>query len=90
MGAVNLVELGNDPGYIAACHYGADYKIEYSESIDTHIASSTIPMSHRRPMNTIPRSSTGSIWLTSSHYQIIVIQTLPFNNPTKEGVMTIP
>ncbi|CAN6906281.1 unnamed protein product [Brassica oleracea] len=33
---VNLVELGNDLGYIASCNCGA----EYSESIDTHTASS--------------------------------------------------
>ncbi|KAF3581241.1 hypothetical protein DY000_02031084 [Brassica cretica] len=37
---VNLVELGNDLGYIAACHCGAEYEIEYSELIDTHTASS--------------------------------------------------
>ncbi|KAF3531578.1 hypothetical protein DY000_02040340 [Brassica cretica] len=28
VGAVNLVELGNDLGYIAACHCGAEYEIE--------------------------------------------------------------
>ncbi|KAF2545532.1 hypothetical protein F2Q70_00022140 [Brassica cretica] len=33
---VNLVELGNDLGYIAASHCGAEYETEYSESIDTH------------------------------------------------------
>ncbi|KAF2608387.1 hypothetical protein F2Q68_00043238 [Brassica cretica] len=38
--SVNLVELGNDLGYIAACHCGAEYEIEYSESIDTHTESS--------------------------------------------------
>ncbi|KAF2607971.1 hypothetical protein F2Q68_00044362 [Brassica cretica] len=38
--SVNLVELGNDLGYIAACHCGAEYEIEYSESINTHTASS--------------------------------------------------
>ncbi|KAF3551709.1 hypothetical protein DY000_02007237 [Brassica cretica] len=38
--SVNLVELGNDLGYIAACHCGAEYETEYSESIDTHTASS--------------------------------------------------
>ncbi|KAF3526501.1 hypothetical protein F2Q69_00048350 [Brassica cretica] len=37
---VNLVELGNDLGYIATCHCGAEYETEYSESIDTHTASS--------------------------------------------------
>ncbi|KAF3581364.1 hypothetical protein DY000_02031358 [Brassica cretica] len=37
---VNLVELGNDFGYIAACHCGAEYETEYSESIDTHTISS--------------------------------------------------
>ncbi|KAG5384489.1 hypothetical protein IGI04_035959 [Brassica rapa subsp. trilocularis] len=41
---VNLVELGNDLGYIATCHCGADYETEYSESnsesIDTHTVSS--------------------------------------------------
>ncbi|KAF3550909.1 hypothetical protein DY000_02007497 [Brassica cretica] len=37
---VNLVELGNDLAYIAACHCGAEYETEYSESIDTHTASS--------------------------------------------------
>ncbi|KAF3519356.1 hypothetical protein DY000_02060352 [Brassica cretica] len=36
----NLVELGNDLGYIVACYCGAEYEIENSESIDTHIASS--------------------------------------------------
>ncbi|WZZ88819.1 hypothetical protein YC2023_117398 [Brassica napus] len=36
----NLVELGNDLGYIAACHCGAEYETEYSESIDTHTVSS--------------------------------------------------
>ncbi|KAF2620447.1 hypothetical protein F2Q68_00039140 [Brassica cretica] len=38
--SVNLVELGNDLGYIAAYHCGAEYETEYSESIDTHTASS--------------------------------------------------
>ncbi|KAF3504851.1 hypothetical protein F2Q69_00042961 [Brassica cretica] len=38
--SVNLVELGNDLGYIAACHCGAEYETEYSESIDTHTVSS--------------------------------------------------
>ncbi|KAF3532317.1 hypothetical protein DY000_02038266 [Brassica cretica] len=38
--SVNLVELGNDLGYIAACHCGAEYETEYSEWIDTHTASS--------------------------------------------------
>ncbi|KAF2567721.1 hypothetical protein F2Q68_00025316 [Brassica cretica] len=38
--SVNLVELGNDLGYIAACHCGAEYKTEYSEMIDTHTITS--------------------------------------------------
>ncbi|KAF3560556.1 hypothetical protein DY000_02016306 [Brassica cretica] len=37
---VNLQELGNDLGYIAACHCGAEYETEYSESIDTRTVSS--------------------------------------------------
>ena len=37
---VNLLELGNDLGDIAACHCGAEYERKYSESIDTHTASS--------------------------------------------------
>ncbi|KAF2618406.1 hypothetical protein F2Q68_00039188 [Brassica cretica] len=37
---VNLVELGNYLGYIAACHCGAEYKTEYSESIDTQTITS--------------------------------------------------
>ncbi|KAF3497779.1 hypothetical protein DY000_02052812 [Brassica cretica] len=37
---VNIVELGNDLGYIAACHCGAEYETEYSESIDTHTITS--------------------------------------------------
>jgi len=28
----------NDPGIIAACHCGAEYKTEYSASIETHTA----------------------------------------------------
>ncbi|KAF3488052.1 hypothetical protein F2Q69_00052447 [Brassica cretica] len=38
--SVNLVELGNDLSYIAACHCGAEYETEYTESIDTHTVSS--------------------------------------------------
>ncbi|KAF3531577.1 hypothetical protein DY000_02040341 [Brassica cretica] len=34
--SVNLVELGNDLGYIAACHCGGEYEAEYSESIETY------------------------------------------------------
>ena len=34
------MELGNDLGYIAACHCGAEYEIEYSESIDTQTITS--------------------------------------------------
>ncbi|KAF3523674.1 hypothetical protein F2Q69_00047045 [Brassica cretica] len=37
---VNVVELGNDLAYIAACHFGAGYETEYSESIDTHTVTS--------------------------------------------------
>ncbi|KAF2539608.1 hypothetical protein F2Q68_00021906 [Brassica cretica] len=37
---VNVVELGNVFGYIAACHCGAEYETEYSESIDTHTVTS--------------------------------------------------
>ena len=36
----NVMELGNDLGYIAACHCGAEYETEYSESIDTHTITS--------------------------------------------------
>ncbi|KAF2534409.1 hypothetical protein F2Q70_00031414 [Brassica cretica] len=38
--SANLVELGNDLGYIAACHCGAEYETEYSESNDTRTVSS--------------------------------------------------
>ncbi|KAF3523820.1 hypothetical protein F2Q69_00047311 [Brassica cretica] len=37
---VNAVDLGNDLGYIVACHCGAEYETEYSESIDTHTVTS--------------------------------------------------
>ena len=30
----------DDPGLIAACHCGAEYKTEYSASIETHTATS--------------------------------------------------
>ncbi|KAF3555553.1 hypothetical protein F2Q69_00012527 [Brassica cretica] len=33
-------ELGNDIGYIAACHCGAEYETEYLESIDTQTITS--------------------------------------------------
>ncbi|KAF3581097.1 hypothetical protein DY000_02030655 [Brassica cretica] len=81
---VNLVELGNDLGYIV------EYKIEYSESIDTHTASSIDSNESPTTDENYPTSLNGSIPLTTSRYQISVIQTLPFNNPTKEDVMTIP
>ncbi|KAF2611603.1 hypothetical protein F2Q70_00011995 [Brassica cretica] len=35
----------NDPGIIAACHYGDEYETEYSESIEAHTATS-IDTSH--------------------------------------------
>ncbi|KAF3514885.1 hypothetical protein F2Q69_00007177 [Brassica cretica] len=37
---VNVVELGNDLGYSAACNCGAEYETEYSESSDTHTITS--------------------------------------------------
>uniref|UniRef100_M4F934 Uncharacterized protein n=1 Tax=Brassica campestris TaxID=3711 RepID=M4F934_BRACM len=37
---VNVVELGNELGYIAACHCGAEYETEYSESLDTYTVTS--------------------------------------------------
>ncbi|KAF3568013.1 hypothetical protein DY000_02015686 [Brassica cretica] len=30
----------NDPGIIAACHYGNEYETEYSASIETHTGTS--------------------------------------------------
>ncbi|KAF2579373.1 hypothetical protein F2Q68_00005203 [Brassica cretica] len=40
--SVNLVEHGNDLGYIAACHCGTEYETEYSKSIDTHTITSIV------------------------------------------------
>ncbi|WZZ50939.1 hypothetical protein YC2023_051046 [Brassica napus] len=37
---VNVVEFGNGLGYIAACHCGAEYEAEYSESINTQTITS--------------------------------------------------
>ena len=37
---VNVVEIGNELGYIAPCHSGAEYETEYSESINTHTVTS--------------------------------------------------
>ncbi|KAF3497375.1 hypothetical protein DY000_02052915 [Brassica cretica] len=49
---VNVMELRNDLGYIAACHCGVEYETEYSESIDTHtitsIDSNESPMTDER------------------------------------------
>ncbi|KAG5378240.1 hypothetical protein IGI04_026082 [Brassica rapa subsp. trilocularis] len=33
---INSVDYGKELGFIGACHCGAEYKTEYSESIDTH------------------------------------------------------
>ncbi|KAF2609015.1 hypothetical protein F2Q68_00044343 [Brassica cretica] len=40
----------NDPGIIAACHYGEDYEINYSASIETHTATS-IDNGHQKSIN---------------------------------------
>ncbi|KAF3599353.1 hypothetical protein F2Q69_00036874 [Brassica cretica] len=87
--SVNLVELGNDFGYIAACHCGAEYETEYSESINTHTASSIDSNESPTTDEHYPTSLDGN--------QPVDHFTLPdqcyiefaFHYPTKEDVMTI-
>ncbi|KAF3522121.1 hypothetical protein F2Q69_00048746 [Brassica cretica] len=87
---VNLVELGNDLGYIASCHCGAEYEIEYSESIDTHTTSSIDSNESPTTDEHYPRRSTGSIRLTTSHsgfHESFAVETvIPSSNedPTEE------
>ncbi|KAF3606762.1 hypothetical protein DY000_02049096 [Brassica cretica] len=90
---VNLVELGNDLGYIATCHCGAEYETEYSESIDTNsiisIDSNESPTTdERRPMNAIPHRSTGcNRWADSGFHESFAVETVILSSnedPTEE------
>ena len=49
----------NDPGIIAACHYGAEYKTEYSASIETHTTKS-IDSAHQKSTDTPGEESVDS------------------------------
>ncbi|KAF3505368.1 hypothetical protein F2Q69_00041718 [Brassica cretica] len=49
----------NDPGIIAACHFGAEYEIEYSASIETHTATS-IDIAHQKSTDTPTEESVDS------------------------------
>ncbi|KAF2537225.1 hypothetical protein F2Q68_00021240 [Brassica cretica] len=88
-GNVNLVELGNDLGYIAACHCGAEYEIEYSESIDTHTASSIdsneSPTTNEHYPTSIDGKHPDHFTLPDQFYP-----DFAFQQPNKKGVMTIP
>ncbi|KAF2574503.1 hypothetical protein F2Q70_00003775 [Brassica cretica] len=42
----------NDPGIIAACHYGNKYETEYSASIETHTGTSIDSAYTRQHMHT--------------------------------------
>ncbi|KAF2540933.1 hypothetical protein F2Q68_00031154 [Brassica cretica] len=84
---VNVVELGNNLGYIAACHCGAEYETEYSESIDTHTITS-IDSNVSSSMNAIPRRSTGcSRWVDSGFHESFAVETVILSSnedPTEE------
>ncbi|KAF2583999.1 hypothetical protein F2Q70_00035940 [Brassica cretica] len=84
---VNVVELGNDLGYIAACHCEAEYETEYSESIDTHTITS-IDSNESSSMNAIPRRSTGcSRWVDSGFHESFAVETVILSSnedPTEE------
>ena len=43
----------DDPGLIAACHCEAEYEIEYSASIETHILTSNDSAKHKSSNNHI-------------------------------------
>ncbi|KAF2600760.1 hypothetical protein F2Q68_00009784 [Brassica cretica] len=83
---VNLVELGNDLGYIAACHCGAEYETVYSESIDTHtltsIGSNESPTTDER----YPKSLDG-IRADSGFHESFAVETVILSSnedPTEE------
>ncbi|KAF3561604.1 hypothetical protein DY000_02017521 [Brassica cretica] len=87
--AVNLVELGNDLGYIAACHCGAQYETEYSESIDTH--SITSIDSNKSP-TTDERYPTSLDGMQPVDHSTLPDQYYPdfaFQQPNRNGLETV-
>ncbi|KAF2559581.1 hypothetical protein F2Q68_00016818 [Brassica cretica] len=84
---VNLVELGNDLGYIAACHCGAEYETEYSESIDTHTASSIDSNESPKTDEHYPTSLDGMHPVDRGFHESFAVETVsPSSNedPTEE------
>ncbi|KAF3526185.1 hypothetical protein F2Q69_00048451 [Brassica cretica] len=75
----------NDLGYIAACHCGAEYKIEYSELIDTHTArsidSNESPMTDER----YPTSLDGMQPVDHSTLPDQFYPDFAFQQPNKNG-----
>ncbi|KAF2576614.1 hypothetical protein F2Q70_00004340 [Brassica cretica] len=87
---VNLQELGNDLGYIVACHCGAEYKTEFSESIDTRTVSSIDSNESPTTDERYPTSLDGkqpSSWADSGFHESFAVDTvIPSSNedPTEE------
>ena len=82
---VNLVELGNDLGYIAACHCGVEYETEYSESIDTHTVTS---IDSNESPTTDERYSTSLDGMQPVDHSTLPDQYYPdfaFQQPNKNG-----
>ncbi|KAF2617437.1 hypothetical protein F2Q68_00039210 [Brassica cretica] len=83
---VNLVELENDLGYIAACHCGSEYKTEYSKSIDTHTASS-IDSNESPTTDEHYHTSLDGSWAGSGFDESFSVETVILSSnedPTKE------
>ncbi|KAF2591726.1 hypothetical protein F2Q70_00038580 [Brassica cretica] len=84
--SVNLVELENDLGCIAACHCGSEYKTEYSKSIDTHTASS-IDSNESPTTDEHYHTSLDGSWAGSGFDESFSVETVILSSnedPTKE------
>ncbi|KAF2579240.1 hypothetical protein F2Q68_00005091 [Brassica cretica] len=80
----------NDPGIIAACHCGAEYESDYSESIDTHPVPS-IDKSHQKSTDTTYYKSVNTdfnrvrdgdysigSWADEPHHDSFAVETVTY------------
>ncbi|KAF2557505.1 hypothetical protein F2Q68_00017257 [Brassica cretica] len=73
----------NDPGIIAACHYGAEYETKYSASIETHTATS-IDSAHQKSTDTPQEESVESSpddWENDYFNPIMAVNDAPPETP---------
>ncbi|KAF2549156.1 hypothetical protein F2Q70_00021864 [Brassica cretica] len=73
----------NDPGFIAACHCGAEYETDYSASIKTH-STTSIDSTHRKSTDTYTEESVDSRpdnWEIDYYNPIMAVNDAPPETP---------